>query len=76
MAGNLIGDGVELMLFGMGTVIVFLSLLVVVTGTMSALVRRYLPAEPPPPVGDSHPDGALLAAISAAVHQHRASKKS
>ena len=66
------------MLFGMGTVIIFLSLLVVITITMSALVRRYAPADgtSPPEAGDPLPDATLLAVITAAIHKHRASKNS
>ena len=78
MEANLIDQGVELMLFGMGTVIVFLSLLVVVTSTMSALVQRYLPEPPPPEPGSNQPvaDATLLAVITAAIHQHRSRDKS
>jgi oxaloacetate decarboxylase gamma subunit len=67
---NLISDGIELMLFGMGTVVLFLTLLVFVTTSMSALVERFLPPPPPPASTDSK----LTAVISAALHQHRASK--
>jgi oxaloacetate decarboxylase gamma subunit len=76
---NLIGKGVELMLFGMGTVVVFLSLLVVVTSAMSALVRRFAPAEeiiPAPAPREKPADDVLLAVITAAIHQHRLGKKS
>ena len=71
---NLIQQGLELMLYGMGTVVLFLTLLVLVTGLMSALVRRFTPPMPEPvpngvPVGQ--PDKQLLAVISAAIHQHR-----
>jgi oxaloacetate decarboxylase gamma subunit len=75
MEGSLIQQGVELMLFGMGTVIVFLTLLVYATYAMSALVLRFAPppeitqadSEPPSPSAD----GKLLAIISAAIHRHR-----
>jgi len=71
MNDNLISSGLELMLFGMGTVVVFLSLLVVVTSTMSALVARYAPEETPPPPETGVTDPTLVAVITAAIHQHR-----
>ena len=79
MDSNLIGKGVELMLFGMGTVVLFLSLLVVVTSAMSALVSRFAPAEEIPPApesGEALADDVLLAVITAAIHKHRLGKKS
>ena len=66
--------------FGMGTVFVFLTLLVFVTRGMSALVLKYFP-EPAPSAAKASPvaagpaaappDAKLVAAISAAVHAHR-----
>ncbi|GBE06969.1 oxaloacetate decarboxylase subunit gamma [bacterium BMS3Abin11] len=38
-------QGIDLMLFGMGTVFVFLTVLVIVTVSMSAIIRRWLPDE-------------------------------
>jgi len=38
-------QGLDLMLFGMGTVFVFLTVLVIVTVLMSAVIRRWLPGE-------------------------------
>ena len=68
--------GLELVVFGMGTVFVFLTLLVFVTGLMSSLVLRFAPEAPIiPPRGPSGPEGAtdptILAAISAAVKRYR-----
>ena len=70
MEPNLISQGVELMLFGMGTVIVFLTLLVFATTGMSALLARF---SPPPDEGASAAadDNTLLAVITAAIHKHR-----
>lgn len=81
MQPGIFEQGVELMLYGMGTVILFLSLLVVATGAMSRLVGRYFP-EPEPdevPVPAAHgarrpgtvDDPQLLAVITAAIHRHR-----
>jgi oxaloacetate decarboxylase gamma subunit len=84
MQGDIVGQGIELMVYGMGTVVVFLALLVVATNTMSWLVTRYFPepesavatpvqkaAGAPPPDDDPQ----LLAAISAAIHRHRVNRK-
>jgi len=40
-ASNLMNDGLNLMLFGMGFVFIFLTLLVVVTSLMSRIIMRY-----------------------------------
>jgi oxaloacetate decarboxylase gamma subunit len=74
-SGQLLSDALTLMLLGMGTVFVFLTVLVFVTATMSALVKKYSPA----PVtaqrvtGPTAPpeDTTLLAVIAAAIHAHR-----
>ncbi len=63
MQGDVLSAGVELMLVGMSTVFVFLTLLVVATTGMSAAIQRFLPADAASP--------EELAAITAAVHQHR-----
>ncbi len=81
MTQNIVAQGLELMVYGMGTVVVFLALLVVVTGIMSGLVGRYFP-EPQLPVpvraardktapSPGAPDAEVVAAISAAIRQHR-----
>lgn len=77
---NLINEGLNLMLFGMGFVFVFLTLLVFATGLMSHLVTRYIP-EPAPaaprasrskviPVSATD-DKQLIAVISSAVKKYR-----
>ena len=43
MDSNLINEAINLTLFGMGFVFAFLALMVIVTNTMSALVRRFQP---------------------------------
>ena len=40
---SLVSQGVELMIFGMGVVFVFLTMLVFVTGFMSALINKIAP---------------------------------
>ncbi len=76
MTGTLIDQGLELMLFGMGTVLVFLTLLVFATLLMSGLLARFAPPEPVAVVQPgARPapaiDDTLLAVITAAIHQHR-----
>jgi oxaloacetate decarboxylase (Na+ extruding) subunit gamma len=73
---ELMSTGIELMLTGMGIVYLFLGLLVIALKTMSALVGRYFPEDTAdfiaPPVAKPTPNESLvIAAISAAVHQHR-----
>ena len=87
MSASLMSEGVELMLLGMGTVFVFLTLLVFVTTFMSSLVQKYFPEPVSSPASDSQAPGArvlnsntlnsntLLAVISAAIHEHRSRDK-
>ncbi len=78
---DLLMEGVELMLIGLGSVYLFLTLLVYAIRGMSVLIARFAP-EPTAPVAsvpsprpqttasaDVSPD--LIAAIQAAIHQHR-----
>lgn len=77
MQQDIVAQGVELMLFGMGTVVVFLALLVVATTAMSAFVGRYFPETQKISSGTGKPaaaDGEVVAAITAAIHQHRRRK--
>lgn len=81
---ELLMEGVELMLMGMGTVFVFLVMLVGCIGLMSRLVTRFIPepttvAAAPRRISaaPAHPvDRHMLAAISEAVRQHRARRSS
>jgi len=70
MTADLLGQGLQLMLVGMGTVFVFLSALVLATTLMSRLVIRLEgepPSEPPPGAGEAEE----VAAIGAAIAAHR-----
>ncbi len=73
-SGELISEGLNLMLLGMGTVFVFLTILVFVTSTMSTLVQKYgavQPADHNPGATEQLDEAALFAAITAAIHAHR-----
>ena len=80
MTDDIVGQGVELMLYGMGTVVVFLALLIVITTAMSTVINRYFPEAPAPapatprPAATAEPSEEVVAAISAAIHQHRSKR--
>jgi len=60
------------MFAGMGIVYVFLIMLVFAINLMSAFVQRYFPAAPAKTFSATvSTDKATVAAITAAVHQHR-----
>ena len=69
--------GLELMLVGMGTVFVFLTLLVFMVTLMSAMVSRFVTTQDPVSTSVPHNNAsaaiptAHVAAIAAAVEQHR-----
>ena len=67
MEAGLLEQGLELMLVGMGTVFLFLTLLVLATSLMSRFVQRFAPA---PAVVDGVTEEEV-AAITAAIARHR-----
>lgn len=73
--GVLIEQGLDLMLYGMGTVFIFLTLLVIVTALMSMLIRRWLSEQdatsPTTSTSSLDVDGRVLAIIQAAIDKHR-----
>jgi oxaloacetate decarboxylase gamma subunit len=80
MQNELRKQGVELMLYGMGTVFTFLALLIVATTFMSIVVRRFVKPELLPakvvhrqPVEEN--DEQLVAIIGAAIHKYRSRNK-
>ncbi len=79
MQDALIQQGVELMLYGMGTVFVFLALLVALTTLMSTILNRCAKRErvtaPAVTAQAGVEDEQLIAVISSAIHQHRSRKK-
>ncbi|MDO9618410.1 MAG: OadG family transporter subunit [Pseudomonas sp.] len=76
---ELLLEGVELMLFGLGTVFLFLILLVLMIRVMSWVIEHFAAKTPIPvsvpsavkPASDE-PSADVLAAIQSAIHQHRA----
>jgi oxaloacetate decarboxylase gamma subunit len=83
MQGDIVHQGLELMLYGMGTVVVFLTLLIATVSLMSWFLSRFLPdAEVPVAAVRSEPaasavpaDAPLAAVIAAAVHRHRSGRR-
>jgi len=71
MTADLLGQGLELMLVGMGTVFVFLSALVLATTLMSRLVVRFEGEPPATGAGGGADEAEEVAAISAAIAAHR-----
>ena len=76
---TLLQQGLDLTLYGMGTVYIFLTLLVFCTMIMSAVVDRFfhepqldLIATPTRPAGKNKVSPQLLAVIQTAIHEHRA----
>jgi oxaloacetate decarboxylase gamma subunit len=70
----LIEQGLDLMLFGMGTVFVFLTVLVIITVLMSAVVQRWLPddeIDAPASEAESNVDSRIVTIIEAALAKHR-----
>ena len=75
-SNQLIWEGVELMLFGLGSVFVFLVLLIACIRLMSAVIGRFDSA-PTAQLASSKPavaemDADVITAIQTAIHQHRA----
>ena len=85
MQGDIVAQGVELMLYGMGTVVLFLAALVLVTTGMSGFITRFFPEPELPPVTArdrgagkvvaAELDPGIVAVITAAIHQHQDSQK-
>lgn len=89
MQDTLLQQGLDLMLFGMGTVFVFLTLLVFITVVISFLVQQYFPDKEPlhskmPIAGSGSttasqqgmlPDPRTLSIIKAALKQHRKKRR-
>ena len=68
MQATLMDQGLTLMLVGMGTVFVFLTSLVIAMSLMASIIRRLTP------VADEAVSDEEVAAITAAIAQHRQQK--
>ena len=71
---EMMSSGIELMFAGMGIVFLFLTMLVYAINIISFFVQRFFPDVPVSSVSPSVVSGIdknIIAAISAAVHQHR-----
>lgn len=83
-SSDLVMEGVELMFMGLGTVFVFLIMLVGLINLMSFIINRFFPDAAPTVaapkravVANAQPvDSETLAVIGAAVSQHRARRRS
>ena len=79
MDALLISQGLDLMLYGMGTVFTFLTLLVGLTGLMSRAVMLFSPEELVEAEVSAHQihsaivDKKIVKVIQAAIDQHRGS---
>lgn len=77
---QLLLEGVELMLMGMGSVFFFLALLILAIRLMARAIERFVPAPPmraataplAAKVTGHEPEPDVLAAIQSAILQHRA----
>tara|TARA_B100001248_G_C27326232_1_gene429148 strand:+ start:787 stop:1017 length:231 start_codon:yes stop_codon:yes gene_type:complete len=74
MDSQLISQGLDLMLYGMGTVFVFLTVLVAITTFMSSTVAKFAQQ----PIQDNQSEGGsaqvephVVQVIQAAINRHR-----
>jgi len=74
MEANLIMEGVKFMILGMGTVFVFLIVMIACMNIMSTIINRYFPepqASTDAPAQGSQDKKKIVAAITAAIKYHR-----
>ena len=79
MESSLLSQGLELMLAGMGTVFLFLTLLVGAMNVLARVAQRFSPDPVTAPVAPARPAGGPseeeVAAISAAIAVHRRTRQ-
>ena len=77
METNLVIEGVKFMFLGMGTVFVFLIIMIFFINLMSFVIHKFFPeplAADEAPVGNTQKDNKkIVAAITAAIAHHRES---
>jgi len=74
MEANLIMEGMKFMILGMGTVFVFLIVMIACMNMMSTIINRYFPEPQVPadvPAQGSQDKKKIVAAITAAIKYHR-----
>jgi oxaloacetate decarboxylase gamma subunit len=79
LSGSILEQGFNLMAFGMGTVFVFLTLLVIATSMMSSFICKFFPEaeqESKPSVASAKQkdEQQVVSAIMAAIKLHRSKK--
>jgi len=74
METNLVLEGFKFMGLGMGTVFLFLIIMIVSMNIMSAIIHKFFP-EPQPnaksPASEQKDNHKIIAAITAAITHHR-----
>lgn len=83
--GNTLSEALDLMLLGMGTVFVFLVVLIIVTSVMSKIIMYFAPDESvilSPTLGNAGSqsnanknNAIILPVVTAAIHKHRTRNK-
>lgn len=77
VTGSLLNQGLSLLIYGIGVVFTFLTLLVILTSLMSKFILKFFPepvAEPAAPrrqPAGAKPNAQLISAISEAVQKYR-----
>lgn len=81
MQGDILNESIQLLIYGMGTVFIFLFILILATTAMSRLIARYAP-EPAPVVPAKRQvkavqsvDPDVLQAIGMAVQEYRRERR-
>ena len=79
METNLVFEGVKFMILGMGTVLLFLVLMIFLMSVMSKIIQKYFPephqAPTPAPVASEQSKLNKIAAITAAIMHHNQDNK-
>lgn len=80
MSGGILEQGLNLMAFGMGTVFIFLTLLVIATSMMSSFIGKFFPeaiqeSEPSHGSAKQKEEQQVVSAIMAAIKLYRSNSK-